>query len=109
MSEVKTHLIKVTVTDSFSPTHYSFQVTVTNQPPRRVNSTIQPPVRLQFGQSLIHNLPYSIDPEGLNFTTSLINPPSFVSLISNTSMRINPVNCRTDFGNKTVLIKLEDE
>jgi hypothetical protein len=24
-------------------------------------------------------------------------------------MRINPVNCGTDFGNKTVQIKIEDE
>ena len=24
-------------------------------------------------------------------------------------MRINPVNCETDFGNKTVYIKIEDE
>jgi hypothetical protein len=30
-------------------------------------------------------------------------------LISNTSMKINPVNCGTDFGNKTVQIKIEDE
>lgn len=77
MTEVKTHNITVTVTDNtFSSTHYIFQITVTNLPPR-VNSTIQSPVSVQFGQSLIYNLPYSIDPEGLNFTTTVQSGPSF--------------------------------
>jgi hypothetical protein len=77
MAEAKTHQITVKVSDAFSSTPYSFQVTVTNQPPKLVNSTIQSPVRLQFGQELIYNLPASIDPEGLNFTTTVESGPSF--------------------------------
>jgi hypothetical protein len=58
---------------------------------------------------LIYNLPYSVDPEGLPFKTTIESGPSFVKLISNTSLKINPNNCGTDFGNKTVYIKIEDE
>jgi len=76
MAEAKiTHNITVTVTDSFSSTQYFFLITVTNQPP--VNSTIPSPVSLSFGQALIYNLPYSIDPEGLNFTTKVKSGPSY--------------------------------
>jgi hypothetical protein len=58
---------------------------------------------------LIYNLPLSIDPEGLNFTTTVKSGPSFAYLISSTSMKINPWNCGTDFGNKTVEIEIKDE
>ena len=64
---------------------------------------------MQFGQTLLHNLPLSIDPEGLNFTTTIKSGPSFATLISNTTIKLAPANCLTDFNIHTVQIKLEDE
>ena len=49
-----------------------------------------------------------MDPEGLPYTTTIMSGPSYASLISNTQISIHPTNCVTDFGNKTVKIKLED-
>lgn len=59
---------------------------------------------------MIYNLPASMDPEGLSYATTIISGPSFVSLISNDKqLKIYPSKCLTDFGNFTVIIKLEDE
>jgi hypothetical protein len=43
---------------------------------------VQSPVVLTFGQELIYNLPKSMDPEGLAYSTTIESGPSYVSLIS---------------------------
>jgi hypothetical protein len=79
---VKTHILIVILSDTNKYTEYMFSITVTNQPPR-INSTIVSPVTLIFRETTTYNLPLSIDPEGLNYTTSIKNGPSFAKLISN--------------------------
>jgi hypothetical protein len=43
---------------------------------------VQTPFVISFGKETIYNLPSSMDPEGLSYTTSLFSGPSYVSLIS---------------------------
>jgi hypothetical protein len=64
---------------------------------------------MTFGQTFNYVLPSSSDPEGLPYTTSLVSAPSYVTLLSNNSLNINPKNCSSDFGDQIVLIKIEDQ
>jgi hypothetical protein len=64
---------------------------------------------MNFNETFNYILPNSSDPEGLPYTTSLVTSPSYVTLLSNNSLNINPKNCLTDFRDKTVTIKLQDQ
>ena len=57
---------------------------------------------------MTYNLPLSYDPEGLNYTVSLIAEPTFISLIASSQIRINPPS-QAFVGNYTLRIKLEDQ
>jgi hypothetical protein len=74
-----------------------------------VTSTIPTQVNVTFGLDTLYTLPLSQDPEGLPYTTTLISGPQFISILSHTSMRIFPTNCRTDLGTFIIVIKLVDE
>lgn len=95
MTEVKAYTMIVILTDTHDIKQYSFKITVTNLPPKII-TTFQSPVVLTFGQVTIYNLPISIDPEGLPYTTTIQSAPYYVSMISSTQLRINPTNCATD-------------
>lgn len=74
-----------------------------------MTATIPIEVIALFGKSIDYILPTSIDPEGLPFTTTLINGPPYVTLLSPTLLTIYPINCSMDFGDKIVTIMLKDE
>jgi hypothetical protein len=67
------------------------------------------PVTVTFGKPFTYNLPSSVDPESLPYTTSILSGPSYVTQLSSTQLKIKPMNCLTDFGDKIVNLKLEDE
>ncbi len=99
----------VNITDNKSSKTYTFYLTVTNQPPK-FTKTLPSSLDVNIGSPISYPLPPSIDPEGLPYNISIMSGPSYVSLISNSSiMLINPSSCESDFGNQTVKIKLEDE
>jgi hypothetical protein len=52
-----------------------------------------------------------MDPEGLSFTTKILNNlPSYATLTnSDTQLKILPINCLSDFGNRVISIVLEDQ
>ena len=52
-----------------------------------------------------------MDPEGLSYTTKILNNlPTYATLTnSDTQLKILPINCLTDFGNKVISIILEDD
>ena len=54
---------------------------MTNKPPI-VTSKIDTPVFVNFGEEISYKLPSSEDPEGLHYTTTIENGPSFVSMSS---------------------------
>ena len=108
MAEVKAYTMIVIITDTIETNEYSFQLKVTNQPPK-TTSTFVTPIIIKFGEKTPYDLPASMDPEGLFYTTTIFSGPSFASLISSTQLQLYPKNCATDFRNFTVKIKLEDE
>ncbi len=99
MTDVKTYLMIVMISDSKNTTEYNFTLTVTNQPPK-LTSSIKTPIFVSFGKSIIYDLPTSIDPEGLPYSTTIIRGPSYVTQLSATQLRIFPTNCLTDFGDQ---------
>jgi hypothetical protein len=70
-----------------------------------VKSTIVTPFFLDFNKENYYNLPSSHDPEGLHYTTTIQNGPSFVSLVtSDKQLKIFPSDCTTDFADFNVVI-----
>jgi hypothetical protein len=71
MSEVGTHTIEVSITDSKATVTSSFTLTVTNQAPYVVASTVPTEITATFNVDITFTLPDSIDPEGLPYTTTI--------------------------------------
>ncbi len=71
-----------------------------------MTGTIISPYEANFGKISNYVLPASEDPEGLNYTTSIVSAPSYVTLLSNNTLNIYPKNCSSDFGERIVIIKL---
>lgn len=94
-----TFSIDVIITDDKDLTPYNFYVIVPNDPPR-LTSPVNTPITISFGKPVIYNLPTSMDPEGLPYTTTIIKGPSYVKKLSDTQLKLFPVNCVTDFGDQ---------
>jgi hypothetical protein len=109
MSEVGVHTIDVAITDIKATVTNSFTLTVTNQAPNVIASTVPTEITATFKVDYTYTLPSSTDPEGLSYTTTILSGPSYATVLSNTQLRVYPVNCATDFGVKTITIKLEDQ
>ena len=71
MSEVGTHTIEVSITDSKTTVKSSFTLTVTNQAPYVLASTVPTEITATFNVDYTFTLPVSTDPEGLPYTTSI--------------------------------------
>jgi len=71
MSEVGTHTIYVSITDTKATVTNSFTLTVTNQEPYVVASTVPTEITATFNVDIIFTLPVSTDPEGLPHTTTI--------------------------------------
>lgn len=76
MTEVKAYTMIVIITDTIDINEYQFKITVTNLPPYKT-SVVVTPVTLIFGQAFYYTLPESKDPEGLLYTTTIQNGPSY--------------------------------
>ncbi len=73
----------MTISDSTNTPSFPFVITVTNLAPT-VTTTIPTDITAVFGTDYIYTLPTSMDPEGLPFTTKIVNGPSFAAVLSNT-------------------------
>jgi len=73
-------------------------LTVTNQPPVVTGVIPTTAIVALFGKSTTYNLPTSMDPENLSYSTSILSGPSYVSLISNSTIKIAPTDCISHFG-----------
>jgi hypothetical protein len=93
----------VIITDTIVNQSSQFVLTVTNQAPILIGTPTSP-FTVNFGQTYNYVLPTSSDPEGLPYTTTLVSAPSYVTLLSNNTLHINPKNCTSDFGDKIVII-----
>jgi hypothetical protein len=71
MSEVGTHKIEVSITDTKATVKSSFTLTVTNQAPYVVASTVPTEITATFNVDYVFTLPVSTDPEGLPHTTTI--------------------------------------
>jgi hypothetical protein len=69
MSEVGTHKIEVSITDTKATVTSSFTLTVTNQAPYVVGSAVPTEITATFNVDFVFTLPVSTDPEGLPYTT----------------------------------------
>jgi hypothetical protein len=69
MSEVGTHTIEVSITDTKATVTSSFTLTVTNQAPYVVGSAVPTEITATFNVDFVFTLPVSTDPEGLPYTT----------------------------------------
>ena len=108
ISEVGVHTIEVSITDGKATVTSSFTLTVTNLAPSVDPSTIPIEITVTFNIDTKYTLPLSTDPEGLPYTTTILNGPSYATVISNKELRLYPIDCTTDFGIKAIKIKLED-
>jgi hypothetical protein len=71
MSEVGAHTIQVTITDTKAIVSSSFTLTVTNQAPSVVASTVPTEITASFNVDYTFTLPFSADPEGLPYITMI--------------------------------------
>ena len=71
MSHVGTHTIEVSITDTKATVKSSFTLTVTNQAPYVVASTVPTEITAAFNEVYVYTLPVSTDPEGLPYTTTI--------------------------------------
>ena len=71
MSEVGTHTIEVSITDTKATVKSSFTLTVTNQAPYVLASTVPSEITATFNVDYTFTLPVSTDPEGLPYTTTI--------------------------------------
>lgn len=57
------------------------------------------------------NLPKTQDPEGLPYTTKLLNIPgsNFITVLSNQQLRVYPRVCMTDVGTHLITLSVEDQ
>jgi hypothetical protein len=54
-------------------------------------------------------LPSTSDPENLPYFTKIDTGPSFITLLSNTQLKISPHTCQTDIGTHLIQISVFDE
>ena len=87
--DVGTYLITVTVVDTNKYSNVqSFQLTVTNDPPVFA-SILDSVLHIHLGQDFYYNLPSTHDQEGKSVVVSLVSPPSFVSLPSQSQLKVS--------------------
>ena len=71
MSEVGTHTIEVSITDSKATVTSSFTLTVKNQAPYVDAFSVPTEITATFNDDYTFTLPVSTDPEGLPYTTTI--------------------------------------
>jgi hypothetical protein len=86
---VGTYVFTMTVIDSSGYSNeQNFQLTVTNNPPV-FTSVLHSILHIHLGQDYYYNLPGTTDTEGKSVVVSLVSPPSFVSLPSQTQLKVS--------------------
>jgi hypothetical protein len=71
MSQVGTHTIDVSITDTKATVKSSFTLTVTNHAPYVIASAVPTEIIATFNVDYTFTLPVSTDPEGLPYTTTI--------------------------------------
>lgn len=107
MANVGKSIVSVEITDTKDNIVYTFEVTVTNQAPY-FSSTLSTLIIVSCMIDQTEDLPLSVDPEGLPFSVVIYSGPSFLSVISNSKLRVFP-QARADIGLHTIILRVQDE